>query len=133
MDLASAAFWLFLSIVIGSLIWRKTLLQRERLATLRVAMEKDLKLDDALVQALLDASAPGRSRRTLVSRDFFLVVGVLLVATGLSLGVLALFAPEPRPLAALAITTEIVAGSLLVLWRILLGRGSASGNSSILS
>jgi len=132
MDLATAAFWLFLSVVVGSLVWRKTILQRETLATLRVAMEKNLPIDDSLVQALLDSGSGGRRPRAPFSGDFFLVFGTLVAATGLCLGVLAVFVPEPRPFIVVAICVETVAGSLFLLWRIFSRRKATSPDSSIL-
>jgi hypothetical protein len=130
MDLATAAFWLFLSVVVGSLIWRKTIVRRETFATLRVAMERGLPLDDSLVQSLLDAASDRRRARTRISSDFFLVIGVLLAATGLCLGVLALFVPEPQPFIVLALSGEILAGGAFILWRMLSRHAPASGDSA---
>jgi len=132
MDIATAAFWLFLTVVIGSLIWRKTILRRETLATLRVAIDRSVPLDDTLVQALLDAAADRRRRTTPVSGDLFLVLGMLFVATALSLGFLALFAPEPPPIIVLAFAAAAAAGSFLTVWRIFARRAAAADNSSML-
>ena len=53
LELAAAAFWLFLAVVVASLIWRKALQRREVLITLRTAIDKGLPLDDKRLQALL--------------------------------------------------------------------------------
>ena len=117
MDLATASFWLFLSVVVGSLIWRKTILRRETLATIRVAIEKNVPLEDSLMQAMLFAVSGDRPRTRTVSGDFFLVLGVLFAAAGLCLGILATFVPEPEPFVVLAIFGEVIACGLLILWR----------------
>jgi len=132
MDIGTAAFWIFLAVIIGSLIWRKTLMQREKLATLRTAIDNGLPLDNALVQALLDASS-GRRSRTIVSKDFFLVVGALGIAGALCLAFLAIFVPDGIAFIVVAVITLIVAATFIVLWRIFVRRASQDDVSSMLS
>lgn len=132
MDIGTAAFWIFLAVIIGSLIWRKTLMQREKLATLRTAIDNGLPLDNALVQALLDASS-GRRSRTIVSKDFFLVVGALGIAGALCLAFLAIFVPDGIAFIVVAVITLIVAATFIVLWRIFVRRASQDDASSMLS
>jgi hypothetical protein len=126
-SLATAAFWLFLAVVIGSLIWRKTLQRREVLITLRTALDRGLALDDPRLRALLAAAgSPDRARRRL-SHDFFLVFGIILAAGGLCLFVLALFGAEPAPLVALGLCAEVMGGALVILWRIFARRAERNG------
>jgi hypothetical protein len=123
--IATAAFWLFLAVVVGSMIWRKTLQRREALITLRVAIEKGLALDDERLMTLL-AAATGERRRRGVSPEIFLVLGALFAAGAACLGVLsAVAAFSPRgsgefvPLLVFAIFSGIVAGTFLLLWRLM--------------
>lgn len=133
MDIGTAAFWLFLAVVIGSLIWRKTLMQREKLVTLRTAIDRGLPLDNSLVQALLDASSERRSRSIVVSKDFFLVVGAIGVAGALCLAFLSIFVPGGIAFAVVAVCTLVVASTFIVLWRIFVRRASQGDASSMLS
>jgi hypothetical protein len=112
LDLATAAFWLFLAVVVGSLIWRKGLQRRETLITLRVAIEKGLPLDDPHLRALLAATPQPRG----VAHDFLLVLGGIVAAGGLCLFVLPLFGAEAAPLLAVGVCAEIMAAALIVLW-----------------
>lgn len=123
------SFWLFLAVVIGSLIWRKTLLQRETLATLRAAIERDLPLEDKRMRALFDAA--GMRVRQPVSPDFFLVLGTLSGAAGMCLFALALFVPKPEAFVVLGISAGVLSGSLLLLWRFFSQRASVSDDTSI--
>jgi hypothetical protein len=111
-QLATAAFWLFLTVVVGSLIWRKALQRREVLITLRTAIEKGVPLDDERLRSLLVADR----RRSALSHDVLLVLGGIVAAGGLCLFVLALFAPEAVPLLAIGLCAEIMAAALIVLW-----------------
>jgi len=90
LDLAAAA-WLFLAVVVASLIWRKALQRREVLITVRTAIDKGLSLDDKRLQALLAIS----SRPQRVSHDFFLVFGVITAAGAVCMLGLAVFARDP--------------------------------------
>ena len=133
MELGTAAFWLFLAVVIGSLIWRKTLMQREKLVTLRTAIDRGLPLDNSLVQALLNASSEQRSRGKVVSKDFFLVVGAIGIAGALCLAFLAIFVPDGIAFVVVAVCTLIVAATFIVLWRIFVLRAPQDDASSMLS
>jgi hypothetical protein len=124
MDLATAGFWVFLAVVVGSLIWRKTLQRREALITLRAAIEKGLSLDDARLQSLLRV-AGGSPRR--VSHDFFLVFGAILAAGAACLWLLALFGAEPAPLVFFGSCAAIMAATCVVLWRIFSRRAKNDG------
>jgi len=125
LDLAAAAFWIFLAVVVGSLIWRKALYRRELLITLRVAIEKDLPLDDPRLRSLLAAGSRPRG----VSRDFFLVLGIIVAAGGLCLLGLAVFGPgpEPGPLVLIGLWAEVMAAALLLLWRLFERRAKRDG------
>ena len=109
--IATAAFWLFLAVVIGALIWRKGLHRRELLITLRAAIEKGIPLDDERLRSLL-----GAQTRRGVGPDILLVLGGIVAAGGLCAFVLALFAPEAAPLLAMGVCAEIVGGALILLW-----------------
>ncbi len=52
-ELAPAMFWMFIALIVVAGIWRKTTLQREAMATMRVAIEKGQPYDPALVDKLL--------------------------------------------------------------------------------
>jgi hypothetical protein len=123
LDLAAAAFWIFLAVVVGSLIWRKALYRRELLITLRVAIEKDLPLDDPRLRSLLASGSRPRG----VSRDFFLVLGVIVAAGGLCLLGLAVFASERAPLVSIGLGVEVMAAALLLLWRLFERRAKRDG------
>lgn len=123
LQLATAAFWLFLAAVVTSLIWRKALHRREILRTLRAAIDKGLPLDDARLEALLALS----SRPQRVSRDFFLVFGVILAAGGICTFVLALFAQERAALVFIGLCAAIMAGALIFLWRLFDWRAKRDG------
>jgi hypothetical protein len=123
--LATAAFWLFLAVVIGSLIWRKGLQRREVLITLRMAIEKGLPLDDERLQALLGAATGNRTNQ--ISHDFFLVFGAILAAGGLCLVILAFFGAEAAPLVAIALCAGVMATTCFVLWRIFAQRAKRTG------
>jgi hypothetical protein len=130
LSLATAAFWLFLAVVVGSLIWRKGLHRREVLITLRAAIEKGVPLDDERLQALLDAAGGKRANsRASVSHDLFLVLGALTGGVGLCFAILAFLAPgpDPLPIVFLAICAGVMAATLLVLWRIFARRAKHDG------
>ena len=114
LDLAAAAFWLFLAAVVTSLIWRKALQRREVLLTLRAAIDKGLPLDDKRLQVLLEMG----SRPQRVSHDFFLVFGVILAAAATCLLVLALFAGDRALLLFLGLCGAIMAAAMILLWRL---------------
>jgi hypothetical protein len=123
LDLAAAAFWIFLAVVVGSLIWRKALYRRELLITLRVAIEKDLPLDDPRLRSLLAAG----SRPRVVSRDFFLVLGVIVAAGGVCALGLAVLGPEGGPLVLIGLWAGVMAAALLLLWRLFERRAKRDG------
>jgi hypothetical protein len=123
LDLAAAAFWLFLAAVVTSLIWRKALQRREFLLTLRAAIDKGLPLDDKRLQVLLQmGSHPQR-----VSHDFFLVFGVILGAAATCLLVLALFAEDRGLLLFLGLCGAIMAAAMILLWRLFARRPKRDG------
>lgn len=115
MALAYLGFWLFLAVVVGSLIWRKTLQRREALITLRTAIERGLSLDDERLQVLLRAA--GGSRRA-VTHDLFLVLGALLGAGAVCAFLLALFAPARGPLAVIGLLIAVFAATSMLLWAV---------------
>jgi hypothetical protein len=123
LDLAAAAFWLFLAAVVTSLIWRKGMHRREVLITLRTAIDKGLSLDDKRLQALLAMS----SRPWRVSHDFFLVLGVIVAAGGLCMLVLALIGNNGGLLVFIAICAAIFAGASIFLWRLFARRAKRDG------
>lgn len=137
--IASAGFWLFLAVVIASLLWRKVVQRREVLKTVRLAIEKGLPLDDQLTRSLLDAR-PGKSRSSeRAPGDAFLIAGGLLVPVGLGLAFFAyIMAPLPavegsagtRIFVTGAVSVELLAIACLVLWRILARRSVPSRSSS---
>lgn len=123
LDLAAAAFWLFLAAVVTSLIWRKALQRREILLTLRTAIDKGLPLDDPRLQTLLAmTSQPQR-----VSRDFFLVFGVILAAGAVCMLILALFATDRGLLLFVGICGAIMAAAMILLWRLFSRRARHDG------
>lgn len=124
MALAYLGFWLFLAVVVGSLIWRKTLQRREALITLRAAIEQGLSLDDDRLQVLLRA-ADGSPRR--VSHDFFLVFGAILGAGAVCVFLLALFAPERAPLVFIGSSTAVFAATFVLLWVLFRRRAKRNG------
>jgi nitrate/nitrite transporter NarK len=123
MGLATAAFWLFLAVVVGSLIWRKGLHRREMLITLRAAIEKGIPLDDERLRSLLAA----HTRPSVLNHDFLLVLGGVVAAGGLCLFVLALFGAEAAPFLAVGVCTEIMAAALVLLWRVFARREQRDG------
>ena len=123
--LATAAFWLFLAVVICALIWRKGMHRRELLITVRAAIEKGIPLDDERLRGLLAAQTrPG------VGPDLLLFLGGLVAAGGLCLFVLALFGAEAAPMLAIGTCAEIVAGALILLWYVFSRRGQRNGSKS---
>jgi membrane protein implicated in regulation of membrane protease activity len=122
LDLAAAAFWLFLAVVVASLIWRKALQKREVLITLRAAIDKGLSLDDKRLQVLLEMS----SRPKRVSHDFFLVLGVIVGAGAVCVFVLALDAPEPL-IVFVGTCAAILSAALLLLWYLFSRRAKRDG------
>lgn len=123
LELAAAAFWLFLAVVVASLIWRRALQRREVLITLRAAIDKGLPLDDRRLQVLLEMSS--RPRR--VSHDFFLVFGVILAAAAVCMLMLAMFGQELGLLPFLSLCGAIMAGALIFLWRLFARRAKRNG------
>lgn len=123
-DLATAAFWFFLAVVVGSLIWRKALQRREAMITLRAAIEKGLALDDERLAALL-AAASGERQRKVLSPEFFLVFGMLFTVGALCLAVLAIVAAlrgmpgDGTAVTVFALFAAIGAGAFFILWRLL--------------
>ena len=123
--IATAAFWLFLAVIIVALIWRKGMHRRELLITLRAAIDKGIPLDDERLRGLLAAQTrPG------VGPDLLLFLGGLVAAGGLCLFVLAMFAPQAVPLLAIGICTEIMAGALLLLWYVFSRRARRNGSKT---
>jgi hypothetical protein len=122
LDLAAAAFWLFLAVVVASLIWRKAFQRREVLLTLRTAIDKGLPLDDKRLQALLAMS----SRPWRVGHDFFLVFGVIVGAGAVCMFVLALFVRHPVHVF-IGICAAILSAALLLLWRLFSRRAKRDG------
>jgi hypothetical protein len=123
--LASLAFWLFLAVVIGALIWRKGVHKREMLITLRAAIEKGIPLDDARLRALLGAE----TRRNL-GPDVLLVLGAIVAAGGLCSFALVLFGAEAAPMLSIGVCAEIMAGALILLWYFFTRRAQRNGSKS---
>ena len=123
LELAAAAFWLFLAVVVASLIWRKALQRREVLITLRAAIDKGLSLDDKRLQVLLEMS----SRPQRISHDFFLVFGVILAAGAVCVLVLASFAQDHAPLVFVGLCAAIMAAAMIFLWRLFSRRSKRDG------
>jgi hypothetical protein len=122
LELATAAFWLFLAVVVASLIWRKALQRREVLLTLRTAIEKGVSLDDQRLQALLAMSS--RPRR--VSHDFFLVFGVIVAAGAVCTFVFASMVRHPL-IVFVGICAAIMAAAMIFLWRLFARRAKRDG------
>jgi hypothetical protein len=114
LDLAAAAFWLFLAVVVASLIWRKGLQRREILITLRAAIDKGLSLDDKRLQALLAMSSRPRG----VSHDFFLVLGVIVGAGAVCVFVLAALGARGGLIVFVGICAAIMSAASILLWRL---------------
>ena len=123
--LATAAFWLFLAVIICALIWRKGMHRRELLITLRSAIEKGIPLDDERLRALL-----GTGTRPNIGPDVLLVVGGLVAAGGLCFFVLALFGAEAAPMLTFGFCSEIMAGALILLWYVFSRRAQRNGSKS---
>jgi hypothetical protein len=121
--IATAAFWLFLAVIIVALIWRKGLYKRELLITLRAAIEKGIPLDDERLRALLGTQArPG------FGADVLLVLGGLVAAGGLCSFALTLFGAEAAPMLGIGVCAEIVAGALILLWYVFSQRARRNGS-----
>jgi hypothetical protein len=125
MGIATAAFWLFLAVVIVALIWRKAVHRREVLITLRSAIEKGIPLDDERLRALL-----GAQTRSAVGPDILLVLGGIVGAGGLCLFVLAMFGAEAAPMLGLGLCAEIFAGALILLWYVFTRRAQRNGTKA---
>jgi uncharacterized membrane protein YbhN (UPF0104 family) len=125
MGLATAGFWLFLTVVVGSLIWRKTLQRREAMITLRAAIEKGLSLDDDRLNSLLRAASGSPTR---VSRDFFLVFGAILAAGAVCLFILWLFTNEHPLFTLLGLCTAVSAAACIILWVVFTRRAKHDGS-----
>jgi hypothetical protein len=123
LDLAAAAFWIFLAAVVTSLIWRKGVQRREALITLRAAIDKGLPLDDERLQALLTLC----SRPQRVSHDFFLVFGVIVAAGALCVLALAVFANDVGLLLFIGICAAIFAAASILLWRLFARQAKRDG------
>lgn len=126
MEFAAAGFWLFLGIVVAVLVWRTTTIKRERIATIRAAIEKGQPIDDELMSVLFRAGSDRAPRLKARPGDFFLVSGVLIATLGLCLLILGLFAWNPEPLM-FALLLEVIAGALLLLWRLFSRRAGENG------
>jgi hypothetical protein len=112
-----------LAVVVGSLIWRKGLHRREMLITLRAAIEKGMPLDDERLRSLFVAE----TRPGILGPDLLLVLGAIVAAGGLCSFALTLFGAEAAPLLAAGVCAEIMAGTLILLWRVFARRARRNG------
>lgn len=113
----AAGFWLFLGIVVAALVWRTTTIKRERIATIRAAIEKGQPVDDELMSLLFKAGSDRPPRLKARPGDFFLVSGVLLAAPAAFFLIMALVTLHMDPLIA-GLICSCAAGPLLLLWRL---------------
>lgn len=88
-SIVGVAFWIFLAIVVAAGIWFAKAQNREMQKTIRLAIEKDVQLDAALVDKLL----PGKT----VKPEGFYIGGFISTAVGLGLPILGYFIGRIAP------------------------------------
>jgi hypothetical protein len=81
-ELAPAMFWMFVAVIIVAAIWRKTTLQREQLATIRMAIEKGQPLDPAMMDRVL---------RQPPEKESMIGGALVTMASGVGLGIMGFF------------------------------------------
>lgn len=113
-DLGAAAFWMFVAVVIAAAIWRKTTLQREALATVRLAIEKGVPFDPAVLDTVLK-ERPEKSSGMLTG-------AMTTIAAGIGLGMMGGFLKaggEPQalfPLVGVGCLVMLIGVALLFGW-----------------
>lgn len=94
--LIGVTFWIFLAIVVLAAIWFAVLRHRETQKTIRLAIEKGMQLDPALIDKLV-------TRKPAKSEDFY-VGGFVCIAVGIGLPILGYFVSRIDPEAFFPIT-----------------------------
>jgi hypothetical protein len=128
--LIGVAFWIFFAIVVLAAIWFAVMRNRETQKTIRLAIEKGMQLDPALIDKLV-------TRKPAKPEDFY-IGGFVCIAVGIGLPILGYFVSrvEPSsffPIVGAGILVGLI-GISLVIGGILVGRrekASKTGNHRI--
>ncbi len=89
LTLIGVSFWIFISIVVLASFWYAFARNREIQKTIRLAIEKGMQLDPALIDGLVTRK-PGNP-------EDYLIGGVICVATGIGLLILGVFLGRVEP------------------------------------
>jgi hypothetical protein len=87
--LIGVAFWMFLAIIVVAGIWLAKVQNRETQKTIRLAIEKDVQLDPAIIDKLI-AGKTGKP-------EGYYIGGIITTATGIGLPVLGYFIGRIAP------------------------------------
>jgi hypothetical protein len=87
--LIGVAFWIFLAIIVVAAIWLAFARNRETQKTIRLAIEKGMQLDPALIDKLV-------TRKTGKPEDYY-IGGFVCIAVGIGLPVLGYFVRRIEP------------------------------------
>ena len=123
--LIGVAFWIFVALVVGASIWYAFARHRETQKTIRLAIEKGMKLDPALIDKLV-------TRKSGKPEDYY-IGGFVCFAVGIGLPILGYFIGRTEPvaffpLAGSGILVGLIGISLIVAG-ILVGRRERAGKT----
>lgn len=124
--LIGVAFWIFVAVVVCAAIWYAFARHQETQKTIRLAIEKGMKLDPALIDKLV-------TRKSGKPEDYYYIGGFVCLAVGIGLPILGYFIGriEPDaffPLAGSGILVGLIGISLIVAG-ILVGRREKAGKT----
>jgi hypothetical protein len=121
--LIGVAFWIFLAIVVLAAIWLAFARNRETQKTIRLAIEKGMQLDAALIDTLV--------KRKSGKPEDYQVGGIICIAVGIGLPIMGFFIGriEPEsffPIAGAGILVGLIGVSLIVSGMLVSRREKAS-------
>jgi hypothetical protein len=128
--LIGVAFWIFVAIVVLASIWLAFARNREMQKTIRLAIEKSVQLDAALIDKLV-------KRRSGIPEDYY-VGGIVCIAVGIGLPILGYFfgrieaEPELQFVCGILVGAGILVGLIgisLIVCGILIGRREKAGKT----
>jgi len=126
-DLIGVAFWIFVAVVVVAALWYAQARNREKQRTIRLAMEKGVPLDAALIEAL-DKRKPARPE------DYY-IGGYICAAAGIGLIPFGFFIKQVEtaafyPLLGAGILTLLIGLSLILVAGLIKRRNERDKNGN---
>ncbi len=120
-DIIGAAFWIFIASIVVAGMWYSHAQKRESQKTIRLAIEKDIPLDEVLIDRLVVRESG--------NPDDYYIGGIICLAVALGLPIMGYFigftAPEAfHPLLGAGALVGLIGGSLLLCGKLIARRST---------